>query len=385
VIIISFCPVQTTSIPLDRNPKFVISSWAFPDEYGQGIDEVFIYQYLDGSWESLTPFGLYHTEDTSLDISEGGSLNIKVKAWLNNTVVNAASLADGKNYLRHSVLVTSPSNSSVFAQQNFTYVSSTDALDPMFYYIYNVTLAFAPVAGIIYTTTIDYDIYYTSDYSLLDSDNSPIWGGLWMPEGSDGTEGNIFYSIADGNDDEDGAIETGITVTNGFGTVTFNLDLTVTAYNEQCDSIDITVMLWSGLGSGNEDVVYSNSLSGTGAVNITGTTTLTTIESFLVNITYVGIVSGDYVNMTIDSYSVEYTNYDWQTINSPIFYFSTNYSEEQIWLGNTALILLGMIMIPASGMYLVKGGRKEASMDKVFFALVAFMLGWALLIGGILP
>lgn len=55
------------------------------------------------------------------------------------------------------------------------------------------------------------------------------------------------------------------------------------------------------------------------------------------------------------------------------------------WGLNTGYIILGMILVPASGIYLVKGGRKEASMDKVFFALIAFMIGWALIVGGILP
>jgi len=41
-------------------------------------------------------------------------------------------------------------------------------------------------------------------------------------------------------------------------------------------------------------------------------------------------------------------------------------------------------MIPSSTIYLVKGGRTDASMDKVFFAIVAFILGCALFIGGIM-
>jgi len=48
-------------------------------------------------------------------------------------------------------------------------------------------------------------------------------------------------------------------------------------------------------------------------------------------------------------------------------------------------IFLGLIMIPASGLYLVRGGRDAMSMDKLFFVLVVFFVGWALLIGGIMP
>lgn len=49
------------------------------------------------------------------------------------------------------------------------------------------------------------------------------------------------------------------------------------------------------------------------------------------------------------------------------------------------LVFLGLILIPASSVYLVHGRRKEASMNKLFFTLVIFFVGFALLIGGIMP
>lgn len=55
------------------------------------------------------------------------------------------------------------------------------------------------------------------------------------------------------------------------------------------------------------------------------------------------------------------------------------------WGLTSALTFLGLVMIPASGMYLVYGGRKKASMDKLFLALVVFFMGWGLLVGGIMP
>jgi len=47
------------------------------------------------------------------------------------------------------------------------------------------------------------------------------------------------------------------------------------------------------------------------------------------------------------------------------------------------LIFLGLIMIPLSTLYLVKGGRSEMSSDKLFYGLIAFAIGWALFLGGI--
>jgi hypothetical protein len=51
---------------------------------------------------------------------------------------------------------------------------------------------------------------------------------------------------------------------------------------------------------------------------------------------------------------------------------------------NMLLIFLGLIMIPLSTLYLVKGGRSEMSSDKLFYGLIAFVMGWALFLGGIM-
>ena len=50
---------------------------------------------------------------------------------------------------------------------------------------------------------------------------------------------------------------------------------------------------------------------------------------------------------------------------------------------NWFLIILGMFMVPASALYLVKGGKKDASMDKVFYFIVAFLFGWGLIFIGV--
>ena len=48
-------------------------------------------------------------------------------------------------------------------------------------------------------------------------------------------------------------------------------------------------------------------------------------------------------------------------------------------------ILLGFIMIPSSTLYLVRGGKDGLSSDKLFYFLIIFFIGWALLLGGIMP
>jgi len=52
---------------------------------------------------------------------------------------------------------------------------------------------------------------------------------------------------------------------------------------------------------------------------------------------------------------------------------------------NMLLIFLGLIMMPLSTLYLVKGGRSEMSSNKLFYGIIAFTIGWALFLGGIMP
>jgi len=57
----------------------------------------------------------------------------------------------------------------------------------------------------------------------------------------------------------------------------------------------------------------------------------------------------------------------------------------ETWGFNAAFAIMGLVMIPVSGLYLVKGGRQEMSRNKLFYVLVAFFIGWAFLIGVIVP
>jgi len=85
-----------------------------------------------------------------------------------------------------------------------------------------------------------------------------------------------------------------------------------------------------------------------------------------------------------DSFGSEENNLpppEWNNgIGLIVFLFNVPYD---MWPLNFGLIFLGLFMIPASTVYMAKGGLKEVSTDKIFFALVIFILGWAFFIGGI--
>ena len=71
----------------------------------------------------------------------------------------------------------------------------------------------------------------------------------------------------------------------------------------------------------------------------------------------------------------------WYEVSEAELLFSAPIDETGL---DMLLIFLGLIMIPLSTLYLVKGGRSEMSSDKLFYGLIAFVMGWALFLGGIM-
>lgn len=102
--------------------------------------------------------------------------------------------------------------------------------------------------------------------------------------------------------------------------------------------------------------------------------TATTIR--IENIVFRGIVPDWRV---VDTQDITFVLPAWNIVGTVIIYFFTPIGDAlNIWY-----ILLGLIMLPCSTLFLVHGGREKLSMDKAFFFIVLFMLGWALIIGGI--
>lgn len=77
----------------------------------------------------------------------------------------------------------------------------------------------------------------------------------------------------------------------------------------------------------------------------------------------------------------ESVSFLWHTVGTAYIWFTLVTADTfTVWL-----VLLGMIMVPASTLYFVKGGRDEMNADKVYIALIMFILGWVFIIGGIGP
>lgn len=75
----------------------------------------------------------------------------------------------------------------------------------------------------------------------------------------------------------------------------------------------------------------------------------------------------------------------WHIIGDAEFIFPIGWDPIAQFGYDAFFIVLGLIMIPVSTMYLVRGGRKGMSRDKLFYGLIIFVMGLGLLIGGVMP
>ena len=89
----------------------------------------------------------------------------------------------------------------------------------------------------------------------------------------------------------------------------------------------------------------------------------------------------------VDSWGDEETNltFMWQDAGEGRFIFIIGWHPAFQFGYDAFFIFLGLIMIVASTMYLVRGGKDEMSSDKFFYFLILFIMGWALFLGGIMP
>lgn len=149
--------ILTVSVPPTR-AQFVLASWAYPDEYGQGIQQIQVEENSTASWIPVDLRDYSESQVYEWNVSVG----IRLRLWclMNNSLVGASSLEDGKNYQRFNTTVIDLSESIVFSQVNATYFVSYDTSDPIWLYEYYIILNFLPDYGEVYTVTVIYEIFW---------------------------------------------------------------------------------------------------------------------------------------------------------------------------------------------------------------------------------
>ena len=151
ILFVSVPPVKT---------QFVLAEWDYPDEYGQGIRGIQIYENSSGSW---VQFYYCHYDDSydTYDWNESVGIKLIVHTMLNSTLVGAADSDEAKLYQRHSVTVLNKSGAVIFSQQNFTYVDvNNETYHPLWLYRYEVIFDFLPELMQVYTATVIYEIFW---------------------------------------------------------------------------------------------------------------------------------------------------------------------------------------------------------------------------------
>lgn len=334
---------------------------------GAYIDDVFTHTFYDID----TGF------DSILSVSTSVSnITLLINCWLNGTYYNISSPTEGKNIIRHNVTVTVTNKTVVFSQSNFTYLDGLDYGDNLFWYEYSIELDITPlVQGAIYTTIITMEVYYSeSEFTVFASSGSAVGEHTAGSYLSTYTVNGVGYEVWDEN-----APFLAIAYLNFI----FPRDIEELSINTYgfCNPADNgTLAIWNG---SDWETFATFGPFAYQWVNVTANSSYVfdSILSYRVNIT-----QDQYVSIDLDYVEIVCTfSEQWHNIETMDVYFIISLSQETLWALNNFYILFGMGLVIFSGLYLVKGKRDELSMDKVFYFILAFLIGWGLIIGGVMP
>ena len=147
--------------------QFVLASWGYPDEYGQGIEVVWPYENSTGSWVALhDPAFVFWYEETLFEVNATGNnaLKIGVSANINHTLFDfgpdKSDNASARAIMRVGIEVRNTSE-IVFSQANMTWDGTCfDDTATTWAISYEVVVNVLLVAGQIYTVTVTYEVFY---------------------------------------------------------------------------------------------------------------------------------------------------------------------------------------------------------------------------------
>lgn len=431
--------MQDNTIINRPDPKFVVSSWEFPDENGQGIEGIDFFENSSGSWQdsgiSILPSG-----DMSFDWNASVGMKLRCYFWLDPDFVGATSLENGKNFFRFTATVHNVIGDLVYSKQNFTYVSSEEVFT-LYLYTYEQVLNFLPQSSASpYNLTLSYDIWYVAEGStnatlyFEGADEYPTFT-FSKTGGTQGISGGVYqittsttgYTQYFGIDQFSSQASIYTSVIFRPTTVSGGYRFQPIIYFYQKTDLDVgshwaLSLFWypSGL------YLYNNSANGDtpDAEQLTATVPIVNHQYRMILANYGtetlvdvydltadgSIYSGNTTTISYDAQSLyaafgqyasgstgavgTYDNFtlygfsfppDWVSTYLPLIFIVPLLPIEQTFAGGSLLILLGMVMVVAAPMYLVKGGKDELSNDKFFYFCVAFIFGWSLIIAVIMP
>ena len=154
------CTMLFVSVP-SAKAQFVLASWDYPDEYGQGLYQYVIHENTTGT--EWTPVGgiHYYNETNIHEWEVGYCIKLRIYAHFNSTLTGATDIDDGLNYQRLNITVTDFIGTELFSEDNLTCFYSTSFFDPiLWFYGFEVVLEFVPDHGQVYTVITTYEVFW---------------------------------------------------------------------------------------------------------------------------------------------------------------------------------------------------------------------------------
>lgn len=165
VAFVTLAFLWASNTPIESQPTktatFALASWSYPDEYGQGVYLLRLYENSTGSWVSASGW-IECDEESTFEWVAGVGVKVKVITTFNSTLVGVSTTNQGKLYHKHNVTVLDViGDVVVFSKQNFTYCDGQPEGETEIYdYEYEAILDFLPQNGMYYKITIFYEIYW---------------------------------------------------------------------------------------------------------------------------------------------------------------------------------------------------------------------------------
>jgi len=149
------------TIPEARaQPKFIIASWSYPDEYGQGLYQIEVDENSTGAWVEYGEGGFYEAGD-SLLFTWNASVGIRLVVYtrLNSTFTGIPDKDSWGPYQRLNVTMAQNNGTVVFSQENITTFYTSSAFGEIYRYGFMFVLEYLPLMNMIYKVTITYEVY----------------------------------------------------------------------------------------------------------------------------------------------------------------------------------------------------------------------------------
>lgn len=101
---------------------FNLAEWDYPDDYGNGIYVVRIFENSTGAWMHYD--FCYYSDTGVYEWNSSMGIFIQVYVWMNNTLIGATDYVDGEDYQRVNVTVTDLGGTEVFNSTDLTFATS---------------------------------------------------------------------------------------------------------------------------------------------------------------------------------------------------------------------------------------------------------------------